>query len=40
MRPRSKSLASLAAVAILFTGQGQAVAAEKDDPTTLQEFQE
>lgn len=40
MRTQSKALTALASVAILFAGQGLASAAEKDDPTTLQEFQE
>ncbi len=40
MKPRSIALASLASVAILCAGQGLAAAAEKDDSTTLQEFQE
>lgn len=40
MRPRAKSLISLVSVAILCAYQGQAVAAENDDPTTFQEFQE
>lgn len=40
MRAQSKALTALASVAILFAGQGLASAAEKDDPTTLQEFQE
>ncbi|MER0093668.1 hypothetical protein [Corynebacterium sp. KPL2838] len=40
MKTQSKALTALASVAILFAGQGLASAAEKDDPTTLQEFQE
>lgn len=40
MRTQSKTLTALASVAILFAGQGLASAAEKDDPTTLQEFKE
>ena len=40
MKTQSKALTALASVTILFAGQGLASAAEKDDPTTLQEFQE
>lgn len=40
MRAQSKVLMSLASAAIIFAGQGLASAEEKDDPTTLQEFQE
>ncbi|CQD04280.1 hypothetical protein [Corynebacterium striatum] len=40
MKTQSKALASLASIAILFASQGLASAAEKDDPTTPQEFQE
>lgn len=40
MKTQSKALTSLVSIAILYASQGLASAAEKDDPTTLQEFQE
>lgn len=40
MRTQSKTLAALVSIAILFAGQGLASAAEKDEPTVLQAFQE